>query len=79
LTTKAPAELVADLWWAIYNQNLHNWLMVAKPNPRQGVAELRRLLTLAVQGLGATEHVEGTPRAKEKTPRKTPLKARKLA
>lgn len=78
LTTKAPADLVADLWWAIYNQNLHNWLMVAKPNPRQGVAELRRLLTLAVQGLGATEPVEGTPSAKEKAPRKTPLKVRKL-
>ncbi len=59
LSTKASPELVADLWWAVYNQNLHNWLMAAKPNPRQGVAGLRRLLMLAVEGLGADEQELG--------------------
>lgn len=76
LTTKAPADLVADLWWAVYNQHLHNWLMVAKPNPRQGVAGLRRLLGLAIEGLGATDHERGvTPTAEAGGARVVPLKA----
>jgi len=79
LTTKAPADLVANLWWAIYNQNLHDWLMVAKPNPRQGVAGLRRLLALAFEGLCVNEKADGASTAKPRAPRKTPLKATKSA
>lgn len=79
LTTKAPADLVANLWWAIYNQNLHDWLMVAKPNPRQGVAGLRRLLELAFEGLSAPEKTDGAPKAKPRAPRKTAAKAAQSA
>lgn len=48
----APPELVAELWWAIYNQHLHNWLMDAKPDLRKGVQGVRNLLELAIRGLG---------------------------
>ena len=45
------AELVAELWWAIYNQNLHNWLMSDKPDVAKGLAQLRSLLQLAITGI----------------------------
>lgn len=48
-------ELVAELWWAIYNQHLHNWLMDPEPNLRKGVQGLRKLLELAIRGLGPDE------------------------
>lgn len=51
--TGAPPELVAELWWAVYNQHLHNWLNNAEPDLRRGMNELRRLLVLAVEGLAA--------------------------
>jgi AcrR family transcriptional regulator len=51
LTRSAPPELVAELWWAIYNQHLHNWLMDERPNMRKGAQDLRRLLELAISGL----------------------------
>jgi AcrR family transcriptional regulator len=51
LSNAAPPELVADLWWAIYNQHLHNWLMDERPNLRNGVQGLRALLELAIRGL----------------------------
>lgn len=44
-------ELVAELWWAIYNQNLHNWLMFDQPDVAKGLAQLRSLLQLAITGI----------------------------
>lgn len=69
LIAEVPADLVANLWWAIYNQNLHDWLMVAKPNPRHGVAGLRRLLELAFHGLSVGGFAAVAPACK-KAPRK---------
>lgn len=52
LDATAPPELVAELWWAIYNQHLHNWLMDPNPNQGKGVQGVRKLLALAIRGLG---------------------------
>lgn len=52
LGAAAPPELVAELWWAIYNQHLHNWLMDPEPNLDKGVKGVRNLLGLAIRGLG---------------------------
>lgn len=52
LEGQTQPELVAELWWAIYNQHLHNWLMEPKPNLRKGVQGVRNLLAVAIRGLG---------------------------
>lgn len=51
LRSTVSAELVAELWWAIYNQNLHNWLVSDKPDIAKGLAQLRNLLQLAIVGI----------------------------
>lgn len=51
LRPAVSAELVAELWWAIYNQNLHNWLNSNQPDVAQGLAQLRNLLSLAIAGI----------------------------
>ena len=51
LRQSVSAELVAELWWAIYNQNLHNWLMSSQPDVLKGLAQLRNLLQLAIAGI----------------------------
>jgi len=51
LRPSVSAELVAELWWAIYNQNLHNWLMADRPDVNKGLAQLRSLLQLAIAGI----------------------------
>lgn len=53
LSTRAPADLVADLWWAIYNQCLHSWLHWPEPDVRKGLVDMQCLLALALDGLGA--------------------------
>ncbi len=52
LDAQASPELVAEMWWAIYNQHLHNWLMDPNPQLDKGVQGLRKLLKLAIRGLG---------------------------
>ena len=54
LATGAPPELIADMWWALYNQSLHNWLNQARPDLRKGLLEMQRLMALAMHGLGAS-------------------------
>jgi len=61
LTPSAPPELVAELWWAIYNQHLHNWLMDERPDMRKGAQDLRRLLELAIRGLDPAPEELGPP------------------
>lgn len=51
ISAAAPPELVAELWWAIYNQNLHNWLMSDQPDLPKGLTQLRNLLQLAITGI----------------------------
>lgn len=51
LRNSVSAELVAELWWAIYNQNLHNWLISNQPDVPKGLAQLRSLLQLAIAGI----------------------------
>ena len=51
LRAAVSADLVAELWWAIYNQNLHNWLMSDQPDVARGLAQLRNLLQLAIAGI----------------------------
>lgn len=51
LRSAVSADLVAELWWAIYNQNLHNWLVSDKPDVAQGLSQLRNLLQLAIAGI----------------------------
>ncbi len=52
--TDAPPELIADMWWALYNQSLHNWLNQARPDLRKGMLEMQRLMALAMHGLDAS-------------------------
>lgn len=52
LDPSAPPELVAEMWWALYNQHLHNWLMDPSPHLAKGVQGVRKLLALAIRGLG---------------------------
>lgn len=51
LRPAVSAELVAELWWAIYNQNLHNWLVSDQPDVPKGLAQLHNLLQLAIAGI----------------------------
>lgn len=51
LRSAVSAELVSELWWAIYNQNLHNWLMSSQPDVAKGLSQLRNLLQLAIAGI----------------------------
>jgi len=51
LRQSVSAALVAELWWAIYNQNLHNWLMSDSPDISKGIAQLRSLVQLAIAGI----------------------------
>jgi AcrR family transcriptional regulator len=51
--TDAAPELIADMWWALYNQSLHNWLNQARPDLRKGMLEMQRLMALAMHGLDA--------------------------
>ncbi len=53
LGTKAEPELMAELWWCVYNQHLHTWLSDEKPNVRKGMERLQQLFLLMMQGLGA--------------------------
>ncbi|OWT63905.1 TetR/AcrR family transcriptional regulator [Candidimonas nitroreducens] len=43
-------DLVAELWWCIYNQHLRNWLNTNKMNLRQGMERLHELYQLAFEG-----------------------------
>jgi hypothetical protein len=47
----APAALIADLIWGIYNTEVKFWLENDKPNLRKGVARLRDLFAIAIEGL----------------------------
>lgn len=58
IRASAPPELVAELWWAIYNQNLHNWLMSDKPDVSKGLEQLRKLLQLAVSGINPVQYTD---------------------
>ena len=51
LRSAVSADLVSELWWAIYNQNLHNWLMSDQPDVAKGLSQLRNLLQLAIAGI----------------------------
>lgn len=82
LTQSAPAELVAELWWAIYNQHLHNWLMDGRPNVRKGAQDLRRLIELAIRGLDPAPEELGPPPSQAgvkhtRAPKPGPAKARR--
>lgn len=76
LSPLPPPELVAELWWAVYNQHLHNWLMDERPNLRNGARGLRMLLELAIRGLDPSpqeletvaERATPTPAAKKTRP-----------
>ncbi len=47
----APARLIADLIWGIYNTEVKFWLEQDKPKLREGVARLRDLFQIAIEGL----------------------------
>ena len=53
LRSTAPAALIADLIWGIYNTEVKFWLENDKPNLRKGVARLRDLFAIAIEGLQA--------------------------
>jgi AcrR family transcriptional regulator len=46
-----PAELIARYVFFVYSASLRWWIASPKPDPRTGIAELRRLLRLLVAGL----------------------------
>lgn len=69
LTSKAEPALMAELWWCVYNQQLHSWLSDEKPNVRKGMERLQQLFLLMMHGLDAapvemTSH-QGVPAARK--------------
>jgi len=51
LRSDAPAALVARHIFFVYSASLRWWIAATKPDPEQGVADLRRLLKLQFEGL----------------------------
>ena len=51
LRSDTPASLIARHIFFTYSASLRWWIASPKPDPRQGVAELRRLLKLQFEGL----------------------------
>lgn len=47
----APASLIADFLWGIYNHEVQMWLIDTNPNVRKGIARLRELFLIALGGL----------------------------
>jgi AcrR family transcriptional regulator len=46
-----PADLIARYIFFVYSASLRWWIASPKPDPRTGIADLRRLLRLLVAGL----------------------------
>jgi AcrR family transcriptional regulator len=46
-----PADLIARYVFFVYSASLRWWIASPRPDPRQGIADLRRLLRLLVAGL----------------------------
>ena len=46
-----PADLIARYIFFVYSASLRWWIASPKPDPRAGIADLRRLLRLLVAGL----------------------------
>lgn len=46
-----PADLIARYIFFVYSASLRWWIATPRPDPRAGIAELRRLLRLLVAGL----------------------------
>ena len=53
ITSKENPALIARHIFFVYSASLRWWIASPKPDPKQGVAELRRLLKLQFEGLGA--------------------------
>jgi TetR/AcrR family transcriptional regulator len=51
ISSREDAALIARHIFFVYSASLRWWIASPKPDPRQGVADLRRLLKLQVEGL----------------------------
>lgn len=74
LRSTAPAQLIADLIWGIYNTEVKFWLENDKPDLAKGVARLRDLFAIAIEGL-QVERSELGRQADETTWLSVPAKA----
>jgi len=51
IRTKEKAALIARHIFFVYSASLRWWIAAPKPDPETGVADLRRLLKLQIEGL----------------------------
>jgi hypothetical protein len=53
ITRREKAELIAQLIWDIYLSENRNWLANPNPDVAAGIEHVRRVLSLAIDGLKA--------------------------
>jgi len=60
LSQAEPAELIARLLFFTYSAAVRWWIAAPEPDAEHGIAELRRLLQLQMDGLAASQPVTAT-------------------
>lgn len=80
IRTKADIKVIIDMWWCIYNQQVHTWLADEKPSVRKGMQEIHSLYLLMMESLVAEDWEKQAPASMLAAPRKSPVvKAAKAA
>lgn len=61
IKTTAEIKVIVDMWWCIYNQQLHTWLADEKPSVRKGMQEIHQLYLLMMESLQVEEWEKELP------------------
>lgn len=78
IQTSADIQVIVDMWWCVYNQQMHTWLADEKPSVRKGMQEIHQLYLLMMECLRVQEWEKELPASLLATPRKrVPAKATK--
>lgn len=79
IRTKADIDVIASMWWCVYNQQMHTWLANEKPSVRGGMQELHRLYLLMLDALMVEAWEKEVPASLLAAPRAAATRARSAA
>jgi AcrR family transcriptional regulator len=72
IKTTADIKVIAEMWWCIYNQQIHTWLANEKPSVRTGMQEIHRLYLLMMEAFMVDDWEKDVPSSLLAAPRKKP-------
>jgi AcrR family transcriptional regulator len=72
IKTTADIKVIVDMWWCIYNQQLHTWLASEKPSVSVGMQEIHGLYLLMMEAFMVQEWEKEVPGSILAPPRKSP-------